>query len=577
MKKLKEIIQLLPERRRKQLPVMIFLMILGAGFEVLSLGIIFPLMKFATGKTEDMTTIATEFTSVFSTQPTYILIALFAIAYLLKGFFLSFIAWMFGRFLFKVKSEICSNLFGSYITAPYQFHLANNSAHLIRNLTNEINQLVVYALHPTLVIVSEAFVIACISAFLIFIEPVGTLIIILLLFILAFSFQKFVAKYLARLGQIRQNADGAIIQKAQECIGGIKDVIILQKKLFFIKEFRELNNISAQVSGKQFALAQIPRLYLETMGALCLSIFLFLELSKTGDVLSIIPTLTVFALAAFRLLPSANRILGAINSIRYAEVVVSTLRDQFEQNSLASNARAITATQHFTLSSKVELKDVSYTYPGADTQSLSKITLTINQGECVGIIGKSGSGKSTLIDLLLGLLEPTSGKILVDEICLKQKLDDWQSIIGYVQQDIFLIDGSLSDNIAFGSTADERNVTKLHDAVSSAQLDELVNALPEKLNTMVGERGVRLSGGQKQRIGIARALYNGSEFLVFDEATSALDNDTEKDVVSAIKRLNGEKTIIIVAHRLTTVQNCDKIIEMDSGKILSVKSNRHLG
>lgn len=278
-------------------------------------------------------------------------------------------------------------------------------------------------------------------------------------------------------------------------------------------------------------------------------------------------------MAAFRLLPSANRILSALNSIKYSSVVIDALRAGIvPQTKIHVAETGDVAPLKF--DEKIELSNVTYKYPETDSASLSEVSLTIKKGESVGIVGKSGAGKTTLVDLLLGLISPTSGAISIDDINLNTNIRDWQSKVGYVQQDIFLIDDTLKNNIALGVSNADIDEDRLINVLREAQLSDFVSSLPEGLSTKVGEHGVRLSGGQKQRIGIARALYQGSEVLVFDEATSALDTETEQEVIAGLERLLDHRTTIIIAHRLSTIKHCDKIISLGDGKVLGIDNSK---
>lgn len=562
---------LLPRHRIKQVPLVVCLMIIGAVFEVLGIGLIIPLMEFVTGERANaVTQMVTLRYSALTGQDLILLgVCAFSLIYILKGLYLSILAWIVGRFTYNIKAEIGNSIMQNYLNASYEFHLKNNSAQLIRNVTIETNQLVQYALNPTLVIATESAVIIAISIFLISIEPIGTIAVILLLILLSFGFQQVVGGYSSKLGKLRQVADGLVIQKSQEALGGIKDVKVLGKKLHFAKQFFQQNRISSDVSGKQYALGQLPRMYLETIGVIVLSVLVFILTQRADNFLQIIPTLSVFALAAFRLLPSANRILSAANSLRYAETVVDTLKGQQTPfiTDFVSTKNGQYKPESLLFDKSIELHDLSYKYPEIQEDALTNISLTINKGESIGIVGKSGAGKSTLSDVILGLLIPKSGVVSVDGIDIQTNIEDWQQKIGYVQQDIFLLDESIRKNIAFGLLEDEVDENRMNRVIVEARLDEFVGSLVEGVDTKLGERGVRLSGGQKQRIGIARALYRDPPILIFDEATSALDGETESEIVSAIKALKSVKTIIVIAHRLSTIEHCDKIIELKNGRL----------
>ena len=572
-----KVFSILPKRRRKQIPIIVFAMIIGAGFEVLGIGLVMPLLDIISDSDNTVTEYLRSALPSLSDENILLLsVALFALIYVVKGFYLSALVWLTARFTYAVKADVSNNLMEIYLIAPYEYHLQKNSSQLIRNLTTEAMQLVQSALNPVFIILSESVMIISIGVFLMVIEPIGTLIVMLLLASLSFAFQRLVGGYTKDLGEVRQNADGMVIQKSQEALGGIKDVKILGKEQQFLKQFRFYNHTSSDVSAKQYALGQIPRMYLETIGVLVFSTLIVLLIARGDDFRQVIPTLGVFALAAFRLLPSANRVLSAINSLRFADAVIASLKDQLKANTLTiPNApTGNTNMVHFSFHRSIDISNLSYQYPGTYELALMDINLSISKGESIGIIGKSGAGKSTLSDAILGLLKPSAGAIYVDGVDVYEDIKSWQSLIGYVQQDIYLLDDNIRSNIAFGEIDHEIDVNRINDAITEARLDEFVASLPEGIDTHLGERGVRLSGGQKQRIGIARALYRNTPILVFDEATSALDNETETEIVSAIKSFKGVRTTIVIAHRLSTIEHCDRVIELKKGRISKIEERK---
>lgn len=572
-----QVFSILPKRRRKQIPILVFAMLIGAGFEVVGIGLVMPLIDIISDSDNTVTEyLRSELPSLSGENIVLLSVSLFALIYVLKGFYLSALAWLAGRFTYAVKADVSNDLMEIYLIAPYEYHLQKNSAQLIRNLTTETVQLVQNALNPMLTILTESIVIISVGVFLMVIEPIATLIVMLLLASLSFAFQRLLGGYTKSLGKVRQNADGMVIQKSQEALGGIKDVKVLGKEQQFLKQFRFYNHTSSDVSAKQYTLGQLPRMYLETIGVLVFSILIVLLMAKGDDFRQVIPTLGVFALAAFRLLPSANRVLSGINSLRFADAVVTSLKDQLKANTLTvPNApTGNTNMAHFSFQRGIDIDNLCYQYPGTYELALSGINFSIAKGESIGIIGKSGAGKSTLSDAILGLLKPSAGAIYVDGVDVYEDIKSWQSLIGYVQQDIYLLDDSIRSNIAFGEIDHDIDANRINDAINEAQLDEFVASLPEGIDTHLGERGVRLSGGQKQRIGIARALYRNTPILVFDEATSALDNETETEIVSAIKSFKGVRTTIVIAHRLSTIEHCDRVIELKKGRISKIEERK---
>lgn len=566
----RKIFIILPKHRQKQLPFVAAAMVLGAAFEVLGISLIIPLLDIISGTKNKATELLQLYFDLDDRKDIAIVgIAVFALIYLTKGLYLSGLAYLTSKFAYGVKADVNNNLIRQYLCAPYEFHLKQNSAQLLRNLTTETSHLVLYVLNPLLVIVSEGFVIAAIALFLLTIEPLGTIIVMSLLSILSYAFQRLLKRYTINLGQIRQHADGMLIQKSQESLGGIKDIKILGMELKFFEQFRTHNIISSEASAKQNMLGQVPRLYLETIGVITFSVLIFFMVLQGGKYEQIIPVLGLFALAAFRLLPSANRILSSINSLRFAESVITRLSTELttiKSNELLDTKVNVDNT-HPLFQDTIELKGLCYQYPTSSDFAIFDVNLKINRGESIGIIGKSGSGKSTLSDLILGILKPTTGDISFDGRSIYRHIDQWRNLIGCVQQDIFLLDDTIKRNIAFGELDNNIDNDRVASALDEAQLTDFVSTLPDGINTHLGERGVRLSGGQKQRIGIARALYRNAPILLFDEATSALDNDTESAIVSAINNLKGTKTMIVIAHRLSTIEHCNRVIEFNKGQI----------
>jgi ABC-type multidrug transport system fused ATPase/permease subunit len=355
-----------------------------------------------------------------------------------------------------------------------------------------------------------------------------------------------------------------MMQQFQQGFGGVKDIKMLGREAYITEEYaRELSG--DVVIEKRFQLFQtMPRYGLELVAVLCFCSLICLMTVIGKDVSEIVPVLSLFGVAAFRLLPSANQLLLSIQTIRFAQPRLLSL---YEDSKLVHQIDSSTDSS-LKFVEEIRIRDLSFTYDAVIEPALSSVNLVVRRGEAVGIIGSSGSGKSTLVDVLLGLLQPSGGQMLVDKQDIQTNLRSWQNQIGYVPQTIFLTDDSLRRNIALGlpdNLVDEEAVV---DALRAAQLQDFVAGLPDGLDTVVGERGVRLSGGQRQRIGIARALYNKPEVLVLDEATSSLDTETEHEVMKAVQALQGTKTVVIVAHRLSTVEYCDRLYRLENARVV---------
>ena len=569
-------IKILPRKRLYQFMPIIFLMLIGAFFEVVSVGMVFPLLQLINDDTSTNNYIIKIFPSLFSELPKKDLfiwyISIFVFIFLIKGFYLSFLAWISGRYTHRIKAEISNSLMRKYLSAPYVFHLKNNSAKLIRNLTTESSHLVIHALNPILVIMTESIFIAAILIFLFVIEPLGTFTALFFMIFSSFFFHIIARNYSLKYGKFRQDADGQIVQKAQEALGGIKDIKVIGKINFFLSSFFNQNYKLSNIAAKQHLISQLPRHYLESMGVIALAIMVLVLENKTGNLNSMLPTLGMFLIATFRFLPSANRILSALNSLSFAQPILELIYKQqriCSQKDLLTE-KNISQENQITFNKDIKIENIFYKYPNSENYALNDITLKIKKGESIAIIGKSGAGKSTFSEIILGLLEPSSGSVIVDGLNVKEITGAWQQQIGYVQQNIFLNDDTLRNNIAFGLKDSEIDVSKLNKAIKESQLEDLVKELPNGINSYLGERGIRLSGGQRQRIGIARSLYRNTPILVFDEATSSLDNETEREIINAIRLLKGSKTIIIIAHRLSTIDYCDRVIEMHKGSIVKI-------
>lgn len=483
--------------------------------------------------------------------------------YFTKTLFLGFLAWRQTKFVFELHASVSQRLFASYLRQPYAFHLQRNSAQLTRNVTTEVN-LFTNAATASMMLLTEGLVLLGVTALLFIVEPWGALLASSTLGFAAWIFHRIVRARVLRWGKERQHHDGLRIQHVQQGLGGVKDIKLLGREADFLAQYKLPNFGNAYVLQRQHFFQQLPRLWLELLAMAGLAVVVLVMMGQGKPLGMLLPTLGLFGAAAFRLMPSVNRLIGAIQSTRFALPVINTLHHDLVQIGVPA------ATKHrseLPFNNQLLLDHVSFHYPSTDNPALRDVSLTIPRGASIGIIGGSGAGKSTLVDIILGLLCPTSGKVTVDQIDIQSNLRGWQDQIGYVPQAIFLTDDTLRRNVAFGLSDDQINEDAVHRAIHSAQLEDFINTLPQGLDTHVGERGVRLSGGQRQRIGIARALYHDPAVLVLDEATSSLDTATERGVMEAIRAMHGDKTIIIVAHRLSTVEHCDRLYQLEQGRV----------
>jgi len=407
---------------------------------------------------------------------------------------------------------------------------------------------------------------------LIFQDVKMTVFIILVFGIMTLFILKVFKPKLNKIGAKNQALQSRIAKWRIQATYGLKDVKVLNREEFFVRNYFETGSVGADVARNYAVLNNSPRLLIETTFIGSVLAYIVIYINGGGDTASILTTLTTFALAAIRVLPSVNRINTYITEIAYTQpsldFVYENLQEGMKTDAMLAERKANSQVEKLKLEDKIELDNISFHYPDSDKYIFEGAHMEVPKGKSVGIMGTSGAGKSTIVDVLLGLLHAQSGTITCDGVDIFKNYESWLAQIGYIPQSIYLIDESIRDNIAFGINADKIDEERIWKVLEEAQLKEFVEELPEGLDTTIGDRGVRLSGGQRQRIGIARALYNDPEILVFDEATSALDNDTEAAVMEAVNSFHGKKTMVIIAHRLNTIEKCDIIYKVEDKKLI---------
>jgi ATP-binding cassette, subfamily B, bacterial PglK len=559
---------LTPDQRRAA-GVLLFLMLVGTILETLGIGLLIPTLALLTEPDIHLRYPAVAPLLARLGHPSHPQLVAAGISvlvgvYAIKALFLAFMAWRQMRFVYKVQASVSQRLFDGYLRQPWTFHLQRNSSQLVRNALSETAVFSMSGLMPGLMLLSEILVVAGIVLLLLIVEPVGAVVVGVTLGLAAWGFQLGTRRRILAWGEARQHHEGLRLKHLHQGLGGAKDVKLLGREAGFLDEYRLHNEASARYQRRQSTLLHMPRLWFELLAVLGLAILVLVMLAQQQSPATVLPTLGLFAAAAFRLMPSMNRILNAIQNVRYSLPAIDTLAADFriiqseplpQRHGLLSFERAL------------EVARVSFTYEGASAPALQEIDLSVERGATVGFVGGSGAGKTTLVDVLLGLLPPDRGEVRVDGVNIRTNLRGWQDQIGYVPQSVYLTDDTLRGNVAFGLRDQDIDDDAVERALEAAQLRELVEELPNGMHTVVGERGVRLSGGQRQRIGIARALYHDPAVLVLDEATSSLDSATEEGVMEAIRALHGKKTILIVAHRLSTVADCDRLYRLERGRI----------
>jgi len=571
MNTLNELNLILSRNQKRKLFLLSFLLLIGMFFEMMGLGILVPTLSLMLNNSLSSKYAFINDISLFLGSPSKQLLCIYGMIfisafYFIKTIYLIFLSWFQSRYSSNLAAEIGNKLYAGYLNQPYPFHLNRNSAELIRNIQTEVTQFAAVS-QSTIILATELAVIIGLSIMIIAFEPFGAILVITFLTTLAYLFHLLTRKKILEWGKLRQIHSKFLNQHLMQGLGGIKDVKIFNKELHFSEQYNSHNFQFAKIQTRVTTFSLVPRLYLELLAVFGLSFFVILNVIQGKSLVSIIPVLGIFVTAAFRMMPSVNRIMGSMQQIRFSKPVINLLHEEFLKIKKPIDFNNFEKTK-ITFLSSILIKNVFFSYKNKPI--LSNINLRINKGDTIGIIGGSGAGKSTLIDLILGLLRPNEGNIFVDNNDINCNIQQWQSKIGYVPQFIYLTDDSLKNNIAFGIPENEINEDSLKIALKSAQLDEFILELPEGIETRVGERGVRISGGQRQRIGIARALYNNPEILVLDEATSSLDLEIEKEVMSSVYNLKGKKTIVIIAHRLSTLESCNKVYKVQLGKVLLI-------
>jgi ABC-type multidrug transport system fused ATPase/permease subunit len=461
--------------------------------------------------------------------------------------------------------RIASRLVQGYMDMPYVWHLRHNSAGLIRNAHQSVNQVVSQVFLQIVTIVAETLLLVMLLVVLVIASPWATLLAIVVIGPTVFVVMRVVQPRLKSLGRQALDHIRSYFTTLQESLTGIRDVKTYGRGASFARRFRNDRAGYGRTAYWQGTLVQVPRTLMEL--ALLLFILIFFAITFTGgDSATAVPILGLFAYAGIRLQPSLQKIVGGFNNVRYASAAVDDVYGELTEIEGATT-RPEPNVAALAFADSVVFDGVSFSYEGMAAAALHGIDLRIASGESLGICGPTGGGKTTLVDLLVGLLEPTSGTILVDGTDLRDHVTAWQKNLGLVSQTVFLLDDSLRRNVAFGIDDTDIDETRVREAIDLAQLSVFVDSLPAGLDTVVGERGTRLSGGQRQRVAIARALYREPSVLVFDEGTSALDNITEAELIKTIDRLSGSRTVVTVAHRLSTVRNADRVIVIEDGTI----------
>jgi ATP-binding cassette, subfamily B, bacterial PglK len=550
---------------------MFVLLLVGVLFETLSIGLIIPLSTVILNPSLLLNYVGETFFNFYLSSYSefhliFLGLLLLVVLYFLKTLFLIYLVWFKNIFSYSVLADVSKRIFENYLLKDWVFYLNNNSAKSIRNCSTECSVFVNYIFLPVIGLIAEVMVLFGILVLLIVIEPIGTLVNFTIFFLFGYIYNNYFKNKILLLGKLRQKLEYDKLKYLQQGFGALRDIKIINSEKFFLDQYNSANIESCNSLAKHLTIKQLPRLILEFIALVCIVTIVISMIIKNSDLSSIIPTLAMFGAASMRLLPSTNRILEAVQNISYGK---SSIDIVYQELTTYTNKSVDPEEQREDLKFKrsISLKKISFHYKSNKNKILHNININIPKGKFIGIIGESGAGKSTLIDILLGLLKPDTGLVQVDNVNISKNINSWQKKIGYVPQDIYLIDDTLKQNIAFGVNKDKIDNKQVMKVIRMSKLEEFVNSLEGGLDTVFGERGIRLSGGQLQRIAIARALYREPEILILDEATSALDVQTENFVMDSVKNLRGLKTILFITHRMTTIKNCDYLYKLNNGVI----------
>jgi len=557
------------KHRHVQFGLILILMIVSSMAELVSIGAVIPFLGVLASPDkvfnyQEIQPIIDFFQFTSPNELFFPLTMVFVVSALIAGIIRVILLYATTRFSYATGADIAIDVYRRTLYQDYAVHTVQNSSEIINGVTIKTNAVVSGVLNPALIFISSLVLMVFTISFLFFIDPV-----VMLIALSGFGFFYwliilYTRKQLKENSEIIAKESTYIIKSIQEGLGGIRDVIINGNQEYYSQIYRNADQPLRRALGNNQFIHGSPRYIMESIGMILIAGMAYFMSLKEGGLGLAIPILGALALGAQRILPALQQIYGAYASIKSSYASFNDVLTMLEQP-LPENAFLLAGTP-IVFEKSISVNNVGFKYSKTNKEILKNINITIIKGSVIGFIGATGSGKSTLLDIIMGLLSPTSGEIFIDDVKIDSRNQYlWRKHIAHVPQSIFLSDGTIEENITFGTPRGEVNQTQVKSAAKRAQLDKFIEELPEKYETIVGERGIRLSGGQRQRIGIARAIYKKAQVLIFDEATNALDNATEKDVMRSIYSLNKDLTILIIAHRLTTLKSCDQIYHVDEG------------
>ena len=569
---------LLDKKQKHTMIRMVFMMIFGAVLEACSVSLVIPVVgvvidEESVTKYEIVGRVYDAFHMQSVKQFALLMMAALILTFAVKNIYLYWQMKFMYRFVYTNQFRTSERMMKNYLRKSYEFYLNADTAVIQRNITSDVNNM--YALILSLLqLVSELIVFAVLAGVMLASDWKMTMIVALPLLTALLIIKKVVKPIMNRAGKENQDFYSGLFKWISQTVQGIKEVKIAGKEQYFTKEYIKCGTGYVNAVQKYTLYNSIPRLLIETVCIASLVGYMMLLVSRGESVKEVTAVLSAFVVAAMRMMPCANRINNQLTSMAFYQPFFMGVSDNLQDEISGKNtdmAFADVEKEKLPVKKNIVLKDITYHYPNTEALIFDHADLEIPVGAAVGIVGISGAGKTTIVDILLGLLEIQTGGIYADGVSVKEHYRSWLQNVGYIPQMIFMLDDTIRKNVAFGIAEEEIDEDRLWETLREAQLDEFVKSLPDGVNTSIGERGIRISGGQRQRIGIARALYYDPEVLILDEATSALDNDTEAAIMDSINSLHGKKTLVIIAHRLQTIEKCDMIYRVENGKAVLEK------
>ena len=578
---IKKLMVLLDKRQKRIMLLLVILMLIGAVLETAGVSLVIPVLnvvmdEHAVENKEYLRVVCDIFHIGYEDTKSLMIVTMLALigVFVIKNVFLFFQQKAQLKFVYTNQFATSRRMMINFMQRPYEYYLNADTSVIQRSITSDVNNM--YGLILALLqLFSEVIIFVCLAAVSLVADVWMTVTVTVLLVVVLGVIKYILKPIMKKAGEENQDFYSGLYKWIDQSVMGIKEIKVANKENYFINEYAKCGAGYVNAVQRYNLYNATPRLLIETVAIASMILYMMFRLLDGTAVAQIVPQVGALAVAAMRLIPCANRINNHLTSISYFEPffmgVSDNLQDEIRDENVNYDLAAYQKKSHvekLEIKDKIELKDIVFQYPNTDVRIFDHADMEIPIGKSVGIVGTSGAGKTTVVDILLGLLRLQGGEILADGVEVRKHYHSWLKNIGYIPQSIFMVDSTIRKNVAFGYGDDEIDDDKVWRALKEAQLDEFVRGLPEGLDTGIGERGIRISGGQRQRIGIARALFEDPEVLVLDDATSALDNDTESSIMDSINRLHGKKTLIIIAHRLQTIEKCDMVYRVEHGKVM---------